>query len=560
MKKILSLFIVLLGALALVACVPGPGPNPDPEKEMFVVTFDSHGGSPVQSIQVEDGSKATAPANPIKADSVFAGWFKEATYVNPWNFAVDTVTEDITLHAKWDAAPVEEYDPNDGEEYDVNVAINYSTSGQLYSISYQLNSPYESSLNNQTYTKGDLLPVWEKIQDLANVSFNDLAVPSDANTDAQYTRLLASGFAGVDLVNGTGANMGPDGVAGSFINLWDYIEDMPNLKAFLLANPSVAQSIRQGDGGIYFTPYFDGVNELEHMFLARIDWIKDVLDAANTDAFDTTPITLGDAYEKETPNAATYSVVVANPDKTTRTVNKSRTQNIVDIIRALDTDNGTAGIQTTGKAVADAFRSYISSTYGSGHGYAKLSDIFAGSDASYDSDEMVGLMYVIKANPNYILRQTAGAVTSIELYFPREKSGARVRQMFRGLEFWGLRGVSSRNQWSYIDEDGEMYDVRGGKDAPEFIDAVNQLSHLVSDGLIPNVPGFSTTNLRQELLTGATGRFGFLTYDYNASSTTTGLNYAPNGGRGKDADFEFQAILPPVNNWLGKDTETTNDD
>ena len=117
--------------------------------------------------------------------------------------------------------------------------------------------------------------------------------------------------------------MGPDGAAGSFVNLWNYIDDMPNLKKFLFENPAVAQSIRQGDGGIYFTPYFDGVKELEHMFLARIDWIEDILDAANTNAFDTTPVTLGDKYQKETPNAATYSVVVANPDGTTRTVNKS---------------------------------------------------------------------------------------------------------------------------------------------------------------------------------------------------------------------------------------------
>jgi len=551
MKKILSLCIVLLGALALVACVPSPGPQPEPEADMVTISFNSHGGSAVQSIQVEKGKAFTAPANPIRDGFIFAGWWKEATYVTQWNFATDKPESDLTLHAKWDPAPVDTYDPHEGEEYEINVAINYSTSGQLYSISYQLNSPYNSTLNGQTYVKGDLLPVWEKIEELANVKFVDKAVPSDSNTDAQYQRLLASGFAGVDLVNGTGQNMGPDGAAGSFVNLWNYIDDMPNLKKFLFENPAVAQSIRQGDGGIYFTPYFDGVKELEHMFLARIDWIEDILDAANTNAFDTTPVTLGDKYQKETPNAATYSVVVANPDGTTRTVNKSRTVNIIDVLRGLDTDVNTPGIQTTGKAAADAFRSYINTTYGSNHGYEKLSHIFAGTDASYDADELIALMYVIKANPNYILRQTNGEVTSIELYFPREKSGARVRQMFRGLEMWGLRGVSSRNQWTYIDEDGEIYDIRAGKDVDRFISAVNQLSHLSSDGLIPNVPGFNTSNLRQELLTGATGRFGFLTYDYNASSTTTGLNYAPDGGRGKDPDFKFQAILPPVNNWLG---------
>jgi len=447
-----------------------------------------------------------------------------------------------------------EYVPDFSKQVDLNVAINYTTSGQLYSISYQREDSYSPVMKpGKTYVKGNLLPAWERIGELTNTKFNDRAIAADTSTAQQFTRLLGAGFADIDLVNGTGALIGDAGVQGSFVDLGDYLNQMPNLKSFFDANPAVKQSITSGDGGIYFTPYFDGINELEHMFLARIDWIKDILDATSTEAFDGAVYQLGTNYQKETPNTATYTVRVANPNGTTRNVTKTRTQNVIDVLRAVEVKSG--------KNLADAFRGYIASTYGTSHGYAKLSDIFAGTDASYDIDELVALMYVIDANPNYILRQVpAGTIGSIEMYFPREKSGARVRQMFRGLEMFGLRGASSRNEWFYIGEDGNIHDSRAGESVDQFISSVNQLSNLVKDGLIPNVSGFATTNLRQELLSGAapaaseanpnpTGRFGFLTYDYNASSTTTGL--IENGGKRLDADMEFQAILPPVVNWKG---------
>jgi hypothetical protein len=39
-----------------------------------------------------------------KADSAFGAWYKESAFTTQWNFAGDTVTADITLHAKWNCA------------------------------------------------------------------------------------------------------------------------------------------------------------------------------------------------------------------------------------------------------------------------------------------------------------------------------------------------------------------------------------------------------------------------------------------------------------------------
>jgi uncharacterized repeat protein (TIGR02543 family) len=45
--------------------------------------------------------KITEPAKPINTGHTFAGWFKEPTFVNNWNFNTDVVTANTTLYAKW---------------------------------------------------------------------------------------------------------------------------------------------------------------------------------------------------------------------------------------------------------------------------------------------------------------------------------------------------------------------------------------------------------------------------------------------------------------------------
>lgn len=414
----------------------------------------------------------------------------------------------------------------------VNVAINFTSGGQLMSISYQKDAAYVS-LDGKTYTKGSILPAWAAIGEKLNINFVDRATSSDANTNAQFTRLQTENFAGVDLVNATGSQISAEGLKGNFLDIGQYLDYMPYLKAFLEANPSSKVSMTSADNGIYFTPYFDGFGEMEQMYLARIDWIKDILDVANP-VFDTTPAVKPTAYtRRQMPMPIDTNITVANLNGSTRVVNKAYTANILDTLAAI--------AEPTGANMAAAFRTHMQATYGD-QGYAKLSDVFAGTDAAYDTDELLALMYVIKANPNYLTRQhTNGVKNAVEVYFPREGTGARIRNLLRGMEMFGLRGVFSRAEWLYFDQDGLIQDVRH-EDA--FIDGVNDLAAMYADGLIVQNPE-GATNWRTVLLNGANG---FITYDYNASSTAQSLI---NTGRGIDPDFEFQAILPPVVDWLG---------
>ncbi len=443
----------------------------------------------------------------------------------------DTTTELLTTGSTTQATTISEIDYE--SEVELKVALNYTSGGNLMSISYQKDTAY-TSLNGKTYTKGDLLPAWETIGDLLNIDFVDMATSSDENTNAQFTRLQTESFAGVDLVNGTGALIGPEGVKGNFVDIGEYLDYMPNLDAFLDANPAVKVSMTAADGGIYYTPYFDGFGEIEQMYLMRIDWVEDILDV-DSPTFDTTAATAPTAYDRrDVPTPIDVDITVANSNGTTRVVTKEYDNNILDVLAAIT--------NPTGASLAEAFRTHIENTYGD-QGYAKLSDVFCGTDAAYDTDELVALMYVIKANPQYLTRQhTDGVKTEVEVLFPRESKGSRIRNLFRGMEMFGLRGVFSRCEWLYFDEDGNIQDIRHDQ---SFVDGVNDLAAMYADGLIVQNPEEGSTNWRSLLLSSATG---FMSYDYNASSTATGMMAS---GTAIDPDFKYQAVLPPVVDWLG---------
>jgi uncharacterized repeat protein (TIGR02543 family) len=69
----------------------------------YTVTFNSNGGSAVQSQTVAVGGNATEPQDVTRSGYILAGWYSDdTTFQNLWDFETDTVTRNITLYAKWD--------------------------------------------------------------------------------------------------------------------------------------------------------------------------------------------------------------------------------------------------------------------------------------------------------------------------------------------------------------------------------------------------------------------------------------------------------------------------
>ena len=71
----------------------------------YTVTFNSNGGSDIANQTVNYNEKVTIPENPNKAGYTFDGWYKDAGYINEYDFST-LVTSDTTLYAKWTAKSV----------------------------------------------------------------------------------------------------------------------------------------------------------------------------------------------------------------------------------------------------------------------------------------------------------------------------------------------------------------------------------------------------------------------------------------------------------------------
>lgn len=94
------LAMILAGLLALFA-VLSLFPATSLAEGLYTVSFNSMGGSEVESVQAEENALITTPETPSKAGSKFGGWYKEEACQNKWNFEEDRVTGDVTLYAKW---------------------------------------------------------------------------------------------------------------------------------------------------------------------------------------------------------------------------------------------------------------------------------------------------------------------------------------------------------------------------------------------------------------------------------------------------------------------------
>lgn len=72
------------------------------------------------SLYVNPGSLLAVPANPVKKDYTFAGWYGDVAYATAWDFATATITADTTLYAKWETNPIKIPVVTGHQSYDVS--------------------------------------------------------------------------------------------------------------------------------------------------------------------------------------------------------------------------------------------------------------------------------------------------------------------------------------------------------------------------------------------------------------------------------------------------------
>jgi hypothetical protein len=81
----------------------------------FDLEFDTNGGNKIDSQRVFAGYTAYKPADPVKENLTFLGWFSDTSLENAWDFEHYTVKADTTLYAKWNTDTKPNVDPNNSE-------------------------------------------------------------------------------------------------------------------------------------------------------------------------------------------------------------------------------------------------------------------------------------------------------------------------------------------------------------------------------------------------------------------------------------------------------------
>ena len=112
--RFIKIVSVALALICMLLCFAACNEEPDVTEDVYyTVTFNTAGGTQIDSIKVLAGSKIGKPADPEKEGYIFSSW-KNGTI--PWDFASDTVDSDVTLNAVWlDVRNLFEYRVEDGE-------------------------------------------------------------------------------------------------------------------------------------------------------------------------------------------------------------------------------------------------------------------------------------------------------------------------------------------------------------------------------------------------------------------------------------------------------------
>ncbi|MCM1438331.1 MAG: hypothetical protein NC131_03855 [Roseburia sp.] len=500
---------------------------------------------------------------------------------------------------------------------DVTLNINIGDAAQR-SISYKYGDLLSGNVklpDGNTYSSSSLKPAWKAFETELGVKFNDVwQNSSNKVTNAITATTNGSRLSDMDIV--TAGNSEINDNSSNMLDLSNYLDEMPNYKAFLDANDIVRLSLTSNTttGAMYSAPYFDGNNDIEKYELFKTNWVKALLD--NTTGGDTTTtykshgavkvsnggkyagtLTTSTAIESFMGKKGSYTtdVLLANGTKGKITVNYDKalaaakddstglgdaikqaadavysaesedkeSGNIVDLMNYVI--NKKAG-EVTGAKLLKILQEYIKVTYYEGDststtqfygrtGYA-LSDVFVGSTAAWDVDLYAALGRVLVTNPSLLKSGSAGSniggtdatpLKNLYLLSARQNNMQRMIDTVSMIgQLYGVRGLESKNLYTYIGADGKVHDPRGEEASYE---AMAKFNAFWQEGLI--YEGASGSNADQSYFKKDTPE-ALSCYDYVNTQTPAGFKVSGQVTDSKYAieeGYDYTPIINPVSKW-----------
>lgn len=479
----------------------------------------------------------------------------------------------ISTTHNYTEAPADEVYDTDGGRLDIHISYKGSEG-----ITYRKDNSLTNAVDNVTYGKGDLLPVWETFAKKTRTTIHEACGYTTTDNQKTYDAVAANNFVSevdgsqkIDLLHTTTKNINNLGTSGGAVNLLEHLDDMPNFEKFLEKNPTIKKQLLKGDK-IFYTPYFDGYNDIERMFIMDSQVAADVLDASDFTSFDQT-INGGANPAANVVQSATYTPFMDAKynyaDKTevqvlvgeeVQTIELKKVKNI--IVR----QNELLAEGCTGAQLAEQFRTYLNEVFGKyigeGNIFESYSDIFCSESAAYNADELIALMRVVKANPGVI---TKDATAEVETFFPRGNANNRVDNIADFMQIWGIQGFTSEKEMLYFDANGKLNDAAT---TPQTYEALQKLSQIYDEGLIVDEFWYKPTNSSGNYFldkyfkkTADESGYGLLMYDYAASQCVAndiadGVGTKPSARKIQVEQFGIKPILPPLTYWNVQEDST----
>ncbi len=406
----------------------------------------------------------------------------------------------------------------------VGIRVNYAAGNKSRTITYNQESPLTLP-DGTVVIAGMLKPTWSYLETALNCDITDVTL-QDQKASEMIDTGSTTNFADANLFGGN--SIAEDlmyyGTEGKFVDLGEMMAQgyLPNFQRYLNENPDIRDAITAYDGNIYYAPYIAELDTFARVFNIRESWVTKLLDADGA-AYDTgVDLTTyyGGFYVGDNVRAGDNGGTVTPKEGVE--ITKRTDQSIIELQNALAVKNG--------QTLTETFVQYIRDNYD----YDRPSQLFLGEKAAYDIDELIALMRCIKANPGYL---TDGRASVVWPMFTRQSSYRedllRLSTYFGGVKCHSADSYGSR--W-YIDENGDVqytYSTEG------MYNVLRYLSQMEAEGLIYSdcYDLTNKTNFRSTLWgtdEGESPSFGFITFDWHASSTADSLNP------------DTVVILPPV--------------
>ncbi|MDE7380002.1 MAG: hypothetical protein K2N14_03015 [Clostridia bacterium] len=454
------------------------------------------------------------------------------------------------------------------------------------------------SLDGQTVVAGDLKPAWKQFGETLKLKFNDTA--RSGRSGKELSQAITDGDVGDhNLINASSAQIMSN--MNSLLDINQYLDYMPNYKAFLEQNPIIQYSLTMNtkNGAMYYIPYFDGNDDIEKYDMVQRQWVRAVLDDANPIAGTTTfkaqaeakgltgtstsavafmGTTAADNWVVETTKSGDDSKTVyvkcdygkalaaaksaeglgAAYNEAAGAAYTGESGNIVDIMNAaINAKEGAV----TGAQLAKILREYIKVAYYVGdtadaaknsstamYSAANLADVFNSTSAAWDADLMTAMFRCVVTNYDQFPGMTGIGAQYVWALAGREMKAQRENDLIAlAGELYGVRGMESRLEYTYINSRGGLADARQNVKSYE---AAAKLHALAEEGLLFNKAGDTSSTINK--ISKKDTNMTFMLHDYAQTQTTDGFNASEGWTGTTTADafkYDFAPILTPVSRW-----------